>query len=119
MSSVTRIKQAFVFSAALSVGALAFASDCGEAPVAPELVDGATVTMEEIVSNSEGVKAYIAEADKYLDCRESIIPTEAFTNLDETAQADYRAANKVVLDARNGIGDAFNAEVAAFKKANP
>lgn len=119
MSSVTRIKQVFVLGAALSMGGLAYANDCGEAPVAPQLVDGASVTMEEIVANSEQVKAYIAEADKYLDCREAIIPTEAFTALDESAQAEYRAANKVVLDARNGIGEAFNAEVADFKKANP
>lgn len=119
MSCYSKIKQCFLISVALGFSSLALANDCGEPPAAPALVDGATVTMDEIVANSEQVKAYIASADQYLDCREQVIPTEEFMARPEAEQESYRADNKAVLDKRNGIGDEFNAEVAAFKKANP
>lgn len=124
MSVFQFIKPAFAVSAVLTLGAfslntLALGENCGEAPVAPELVDGKTASMEELVANSEQVKGYIAEADQFLDCREAVIPTEEYKALSKSEQKQYREANKQVLDARNVIGEAFNAEVAGFKKANP
>jgi len=119
MSSYSKIKQCLLMSAALGFSSLAMATDCGEAPGAPALVDGSQVTMDEIVANSEQVKAYIASADAYLDCRETDMATEAFTAKPKSEQDSYRAANKAILDKRNGIGEEFNKEVAAFKKANP
>lgn len=119
MSCYSKIKQCFLISVALSFSSLALANNCGEAPAAPALVDGAKVTMDEIVANSEQVKAYIATADQYLDCREQIIPTEEFLARPEAEQESYRADNKTVLDKRNAIGEEFNAQVSAFKAANP
>ncbi|MFA5548537.1 MAG: hypothetical protein WDA10_08370 [Porticoccaceae bacterium] len=119
MSCSHNIRKALIFSAAFCLGSTVMANECGEPPAAPPLVDGATATMEAVVANSDEVKVYIADADKYLDCREAAIATEGFTALDKSAQDEYRAANKTVLDARNAIGEDFNKEVAAFKKANP
>ena len=102
-----------VFSAA------ALADDCGNAPQQPELVDGASATMEELVANSESVKNYIAEADAYLDCREKIVNSDTYKSMSKDDQKVFTQANSDVLASRNGIGDKFNAEVADYKKANP
>lgn len=119
MSCSQNIKRSLIFSAAFLFGSAAMGSECGDPPAVPQLVDGATSTVDAVVANSEEVKAYIADADKYLDCREAAIATEDFAALDKSAQGEYRAANKAVLDARNEIGEDFNEQVAAFKKANP
>lgn len=124
MSVFQFIKPALAVSAALTLGAfslnsLALGENCGEAPVAPQLVEGASTSMEELVANSEQVKAFIEQADQYLDCREAVVPTDEYKALSKSGQKEYREANKVVLQARNDIGEAFNAEVAAFKEANP
>ncbi len=124
MSVFQFIKPALVVSAVLSLGtlsagALAIGEHCGEAPQAPEVVDGASVTMDELVANSEQVKAFIDQADAYLDCREAVMPGEAYQALSRADKRQYRDANREVLDARNKIGDSFNQEVAEFQKANP
>ena len=124
MSVFQFIKPALAVSAALTLGAfslntLALGENCGDTPVAPQLVDGASASMEELVANSEEVKAFIEQADQYLDCREAVIPTDEYKALSRSGQKEYREANKLVLAARNDIGEAFNTEVAAFKAANP
>src|SRR5690606_23809846 len=82
MSCSHNIRKALIFSAAFCLGSTVMANECGEPPAAPPLVDGATATMEAVVANSDEVKVYIADADKYLDCREAAIATEGFTALD-------------------------------------
>ncbi len=109
-----------VLAAAMALGpVLAVADDCGEVPAAPEIIDGATATMEALVANSEEVKAYIAAADGYLDCREAIAKSDDFKDLPAAEQQAQIAANAQVLETRNKIGDDFNAEVGAYKAANP
>jgi len=97
----------------------ALASDCGNPPQEPEIVDGATATMEELVANSESVKTYISEADAYLDCREGVVKSDTFKNMSKEEQKAFLEANSVLLKSRNNIGEKFNAEVADYKKANP
>ncbi len=94
------------------------AQDCGEAPEPPELVDGSEATMEDLAGNSEMVKSYIANADEYLDCRESYLETEAFRKLPPAERSDYIDENREVLSTRNSIGEDFNAEVVKYKEAN-
>lgn len=124
MSVFRFIKPAMAVSAALALGAfslntLAQGENCGEPPVLPELVEGASASMEELVANSEQVKGFIEQADEYLDCRESAIPTDEYKALSRSAKKGYRDDNKRVLEARNDIGEAFNGEVAAYQAANP
>ena len=124
MSVFRFIKPAMAVSAALALGAfslntLAQGENCGEPPVSPELVDGASASMEELVANSEQVKAFIEQADGYLDCRESAMPSDEYKALSRSDQKEYREASKRVLDARNDIGEAFNGQVAAYQAANP
>ncbi|MCK9502807.1 MAG: hypothetical protein M0Q95_01310 [Porticoccaceae bacterium] len=105
---------------ALSMSAsVAFADNCGEIPQAPELVKGASSTMEELVANSESVKAYIASADTFLDCRDAYAKTDEFKGLNQDEQKALIDTSNELLAKRNAIGDNFNKEVAAFKAANP
>ncbi|MGD9660994.1 MAG: hypothetical protein AB7U63_06960 [Porticoccaceae bacterium] len=103
---------------AISTSAV-FADNCGEIPQAPELVNGASATMEELVANSESVKAYIASADTFLDCRDAYAKTEEFKGLNQSEQKALIETSNELLGKRNAIGDDFNKEVAAFKAANP
>jgi hypothetical protein len=116
MTSLKNILCASVFA----ISSFAFAQDeCGEVPVAPEIVDGATATMEELVANSETVKAFVADADAYLDCREAYAKDDAFKALSEDERKDYLAVNSALIDVRNGIGPSFNEQVGVYTKAHP
>jgi hypothetical protein len=109
-----------VFAGAFAASGLALASDnCGEVPAAPEIVDGATATMEELVANSESVKAFVAGADTYLDCREGFIKTDTFKAMTDQEKKAFIDANGALLDLRNAIGPSFNEQVGVYTKAHP
>ncbi len=95
------------------------ANDCGEVPQSPELVDGETATMDELVANSESVKTFIADADAYLDCNEAFVTSKDFKQLDAAEQKKYLDLNSSLLKDRNDIGEDFNTEVTEYKAANP
>jgi hypothetical protein len=103
----------------MGFSSIALANECGDKPMIPTLVDGASATMAELVSNSGEVKDFIAAADAYLDCDAEFRQSIAYKDL---SRADKSAATddaKDYLDARNDIGDDFNLEVQAYKAANP
>ena len=101
-------------------GAPAFAqSDCGVVPEKPQIVDGATATMEELVANSEEVIDYIGEVDSFLDCHEAFMQEDSFSDLPENEQVGYANAMETILEARNAIGPEFNDQVQAFREAQP
>lgn len=91
---------------------------CGEEPVAPAIVDGATSAMEDLVANSKAVTGFIAEADTYLDCREAYVKDKS-NGLSESDRDAVSATISALTKKRNEIGDLFNAEVAKFREANP
>jgi hypothetical protein len=97
----------------------AYADDCGEAPKAPDIVDGASATMETLVANSAEVKKFIAAADANLDCREAFAKSDDFKAMSHDDQVAYSTVLANLLQQRNAIGDQFNAQVAAYKKAHP
>lgn len=86
---------------------------CGQEPSVPAIVDGSSASMEDLVANSKEVNAFIDQADEYLDCQEVFDGGNG--KLSERA-LEKRAE---LLETRNEIGDNFNAQVAAFQKANP
>ena len=104
--------------ATFSAGVFA-ASPCGDRPEAPSIIDGATATMDDLVANSEAVKAYIAEADEYLNCYETFAKSDDYKAMSAEDQRTEVKSYKEVLKVRNAIGEDFNDEVKAYKKANP
>ncbi len=119
--SPAKYLRVFAITAGFSLfGAMAYgADDCGEAPEKPEILDGAEATMEELVTKSNQVTAFIEKADEYLDCKEAYGQSEEFQELSEEEQVSWHKDRMELLDERNGIADEFNAEVAAFREANP
>lgn len=94
-------------------------ADCGSAPAAPEVPDGATVTMEELVAASNEVKTFIANADTYLDCRQAAMQSKTYKKLSDEEKDSWKEGMIALTKSRNEIGDNFNAQVQAFKEANP
>jgi hypothetical protein len=94
-------------------------ADCGSLPGAPDIPNGAGASMDELVASSQAVKAFIASADAYLDCREAAMATEEFMAQDKKVINAAKKEIDSLIDARNDIGDQFNKEVGAYKKANP
>ena len=118
MQQFKKVLTPFLLTLAFA-SAPAFSNDCGAVPTTPELIKGAAATMEELVANSQSVKAYIAEADAYLDCNESFVKSEPFTALAPEEKQKVLDVNSKLLNDRNVIGEKFNEEVVAYKAANP
>ena len=94
-------------------------TDCGVLPEKPAIVDGATATMEELVTNSQQVKTYIGDVDSFLDCYDAFMQSNDFSELPQDEKLMYANAMDSILEARNAIGPEFNAQVEAFKEAQP
>ena len=102
----------------LSIAQESEANQCGDAPLAPEVVDGSSATMTDLVANSKAVQTFIANADEHLDCKKALVNDT--TNGLSSDERDIHEKNFMdLVTVRNEIGDLFNAEVEAFKAANP
>jgi hypothetical protein len=103
----------------MGLSSIALANECGDKPMVPTLVDGASVTMAELVANSVEVKDFIAAADVYLDCDADFRQSIAYKDLSRSDKSAATDDAKDYLEARNDVGDDFNVEVQAYKSANP
>ena len=95
-----------------------------DAPPAPIVPDGDSASLEEMVAAQAGIKTFQASNAEYLKCVDEQMATEK--NLedegDEGAQeryalaaADYNAA----VSREEQVAADFNAEIRAYKSANP
>ncbi|WP_170287475.1 hypothetical protein [Halioglobus maricola] len=108
---------------ALALGSTsALAADC-EAPAAPELPDGASASMEEMLAGQKSVKAFQAANLAYMQCLEPTIAA-AQAKLDEGAEgaADMlKAAEETynaAVSAEEAVAGQFNTEVREYKAAS-
>ena len=88
-----------------------------EREAAPDLPDGASATMEEMVAGQGAVKAYVASSNSYLECMDAemaAIPEEE-TDARVAALESYNAA----VDEQAAVAEGFNEQIRAFKAANP
>lgn len=97
----------------------AFAQSCGEAPEAPEIPDGATATMEQLIATSGAVNAFLDSADVFLDCGTAEKDTVAYKDLSRAEKGRIVDAREDLIDIYNSIADDFNEEVQAYQAANP
>lgn len=107
---------AFCCAGVMSAGVFA---DCGTPPEEPQIPDGASASFDELIAASKVVKAYIAGVDGYLDCREALMATDEFKAQGENIINAAKEEVSTLTKHRNDIGDNFNKEVGAYKKANP
>lgn len=109
-----------LLAVSLTIGMSAVNADnCGIAPSKPKLLKGKHATSEALIANSKEVKDFVAQVDTYLDCREAEMVTEAFQLEDKKVKKAADKEVRALLKQRNAIGDAFNKQVKAFRKANP
>ncbi len=119
-----KLAQSALLSLALCSGA-ALAADC-TAPEPPELPDGATSTMEQMLAGQKAVKAFQAANLEYMGCLEPQV-NAAQTALkegesSEEALADYQkleATYNAAVSMEEEVAGAFNTQIKAYKAANP
>lgn len=103
-----------------SMSALALAADqCGDPPLAPTIPEGATATLEELAAAAEQVNQYGELSNTYLDCVESFTGKRAFKQLSREEQAAIHEKFSTAAASHNATLDAFQAELEAFRAANP
>lgn len=90
---------------------------CGVIPIAPDIIDGSSVSIDALVANSKDVNLFIEQADEYLDCQTAF--NDEAKKLPKEEKAQRKTEMKSLLKRRNDIGDEFNAQVAAYREANP
>lgn len=125
------MKSLNILLATLMLGSgAALAEDCSK-PASPELPDGASASMEEMLAGQQAVKAFQTENLEYMDCLEKRF-SAAKTAIEEgevegkealkAVQAEYSEAvdayNKAVSTEEEVAGQ-FNTEIREYKAANP
>lgn len=120
MLSKPSMKQWIVGVALGSMSALALAADdCGAPPEAPTIPEGATATLEELAATAEQVNQYGEESNVYLDCIEAFTGKRAFRQLSREEQAAVHEKFSNAASNHNATLDTFQAELDAFRAANP
>ncbi len=117
-----KLAQAALLSLALGSGT-ALAADC-TAPEPPELPDGATSNMEQMLAGQKAVKAYQALNMDYMKCLEPALAA-AEAELEggaEGAAEKYKQieeAYNAAVSAEEAVAGQFNTEIREYKAANP
>jgi hypothetical protein len=93
--------------------------ECGRVPVEPMLVDGATVSLNQLTANGQEVKAFIAVADAYLNCNKVFRESAAYAEFGSGKQQKTIVAAQAFLETRINIVKNFNEQVQAYKDAHP
>lgn len=104
-------------------GSSAMAGDC-TAPSTPELPDGATASMEQMLDGQKAVKAFQAANLEYMQCLEpslSAAETQADEGVEGAADA-YKAIQEkynAAVSKEEEVAGQFNTEIREYKAANP
>ena len=102
-------------------------ADC-TAPALPELPDGASSTMEDMLAGQKAVKTFQASNIEYMKCLEPAIATAeaALKDADKDGKDAAQSSYGELIDAYNSavsneeeVAGKFNSEIKAFKAANP
>lgn len=118
-------------AAILAFGSAAAMADC-EAPETPEVPDGATASMDDMLAGQKAVKSFQTANVEYMKCLEGVF-TEAEATVknagEDASEEDIAAAQKAYSDAveaynaavsnEESVAGQFNTEIREFKAANP
>lgn len=99
----------------IALGSTTLWADC-TTPSAPDLLDGATAEEDAFIAGYKQAKAYLAEAEAFLECLQKEEAAEVAEGIatDETKAARLELYNATV-DEMQAVGDNLNAEVREFK----
>lgn len=106
---------------------MASAADCVN-PDAPDIPDGASSTMDQMIAGQKAVKSFQATNIEYMSCLEARI-NAAEAKTAETDGADKEANQKLfsessdaynqAVSAEESVAGAFNSAIRDYKAANP
>jgi len=85
--------------------------DC-KTPAAPEVPDGASASMEQMVSGQKGVKAFVLDGQAYLKCVDAVADDKDRATTDRNAAIGEH--NRMVGELERAAAD-FNDQLRAFK----
>jgi len=99
------------------------AGGCSE-PSPPQIPDGSTATMEEMIETQTAVKAYQTAMANYRSCLDNYMSSikDAVREGDSEAGVGYVNANRernASIDTEEDVADEFNIAIKAYKAANP
>lgn len=103
-----------------------FAGDC-QIPDMPELPDGASATMEQMLAGQQAVKAFQTANIDYMACMEEALNAaeaakdEASGDAKDAAEATYQAAldsYNLAVSAEEEVAGQFNIEIREYKANN-
>ena len=113
-----------LFSLAL-VATNAFAADCTP-PEVPNIPDGGSSTMEQMLEGQKAVKAFQAANLEYMNCLEPQLTEATAKATAEGASDEDKAALKTLEESYTGavskeeeLAGAFNKSIGDYKAANP
>jgi hypothetical protein len=105
--------------------AASFAEEC-TAPAVPDLPDGTTATLEQMLDGQAAVKAYQASNTAYRSCLEPLISDAEVAASGDSPPAEVTEKLKALnehynasVSAEEGLANKFNSELKAYKAANP
>ena len=115
------IKYAFLALALSS--ASSFAADC-EQPAMPELPDGASASMEQMLEGQKAVKAFQSANVEYMQCLEpTMTAAQAAAKEGDDSSADLykeiEATYNAAVSAEEEVAGQFNTQIREYKAANP
>lgn len=109
---------------ALALGSTsALAADCEE-PNAPQLPDGASSSMEQMLEGQKAVKTFQTANLEYMKCLEPML-TSAETQVQEGAEGAAEAYKEIearynaAVSKEEEVAGQFNTEIREYKAANP
>jgi len=80
--------------------------------------DGATATMDQMVSAQTEVKSYVAKGQEYLTCRDQEMEAMG-DDMSSKEKVAYTESYNAFVDKLTAVGNAFNAQIKAYREANP
>jgi len=116
--------------AILTLGSSAAMADCAK-PDTPQLPDGASATMEDMLAGQKAVKTFQTANMEYMKCLEQVFTTaeakvkEGADSADEAVAEAQKAYTEAVeaynaaVSAEETVAGQFNTEIREYKAANP
>jgi len=111
------LKKVFPLVAATLILSGPLYAECMKPEKEATVPDGSSATMDEMVAAQTEVNAYLKNAQEYLDCRSEEMDAMADDVTDKQKVANTENYNAYV-DKVTSVGEAWNAALKAYKKAN-
>jgi hypothetical protein len=123
------MKKPFAIALLSLAAAGSHAADC-ESPEMPNLPDGGSATMDDMLAGQKAVKKFQTSNIEYMKCLEENFTAAKAAALDEDASAEERAAAaerhsagveayNAAVSAEESVAGQFNTEIREYKAANP